>query len=454
MKRRNFIGLSTLTAAAGILPAAGAFAGKAGGDEGRGSSDAVGDAGKAGGDAGKNDDRTYWADTLNRIAAPVLRNMSRGELKKNMPVEYSPIWDNRDKSVAYMEAFGRLIAGLAPWIALPDDGTAEGKQRTILRAQAMQSLAASVDPSNPDYLTWGKEGQPLVDASYIAHAFLRAPATLWEPLDNTTKQRFIAEFKGLRRIKPSYNNWLLFAAMIEAFLLSIDERYDPMRIDVALHKMNEWYVGDGWYCDGPHFHFDYYNGYVIQPMLVDIQRVVQQKDKQTIYGTKPATSGTGAVATSGPAVSGYDIALKRMQRYSEFLERLISPEGTYPVFGRSATYRVGAFQPLVQLALHDQLPEGIEPAQVRCALTAVMKRMFEAPGVFTEDGWLQLGFAGHQPGIADYYSNSGSMYLTSLGFLPLGLPASHVFWAGPFTEWTSLKAWSGKPFKKDYAVDY
>jgi hypothetical protein len=46
------------------------------------------------------------------------------------------------------------------------------------------------------------------------------------------------------------------------------------------------------------------------------------------------------------------------------------------------------------------------------------------------------------------------MYLTSLAFLPLGLEANHAFWSAPFTEWTQRKAWSGKPFIKDYAVDY
>src|SRR5579859_293736 len=194
MKRRNFIGLSTLTAAAGLLPAEGVLAAK-GAVSGEGGGDSGKDGKLSAGEKGKGDDRVYWADTMNRIASPVLRNMSRGELRKNMPVEYSPVWDGRDKSVAYMEAFGRLMAGLAPWLALPDDGTPESGQRSALRAQALQSLAVSVDPSNPDYLTWGKEGQPLVDAAYIAHAFLRAPGTLWQPLDNATKQRFIKEFK-------------------------------------------------------------------------------------------------------------------------------------------------------------------------------------------------------------------------------------------------------------------
>lgn len=446
MKRRNFIGLSALTAGAGLssmtslangqqAAADGAMPGAHGAPAASHSRGIPGahPADPSGLPAPAND-RAFWADTLYKIASPLLRNMSKGELRKNMPVEYSPSWDGRDKSVAYMEGFGRLMAGLAPWLSLPDDSTAEGHQRQQLKQQALQSMVNSVDPANPDYLQWNKEAQPLVDAAYIAQTFLRAPAALWEPLDNSTKQRFIKEFKGLRRIKPAYNNWLLFAATIEAFLLSVGEQYDPMRIEVAVHKVDEWYVGDGWYSDGPDFHFDYYNGFVMHPMLVDTLNVLQQKDPKE----KPA----------------YDLAVRRMQRYGEVLERLISPEGSYPAFGRSITYRVGAFQPLAQLALNDQLPEIITPGQVRCALTAVMQRMFTAPGVFTADGWLQLGFAGHQPGIADYYSNSGSMYLTSLGFLPLGLPAAHTFWTAPFTDWTARKAWSGQPFLRDHAVDY
>jgi hypothetical protein len=41
--------------------------------------------------------------------------------------ELSPTWDGREKSVAYLECFGRLISGLSPWLSLPEDDTPEGK---------------------------------------------------------------------------------------------------------------------------------------------------------------------------------------------------------------------------------------------------------------------------------------------------------------------------------------
>ena len=147
-------------------------------------------------------DREYTAKLAYKIAEPVLRNMAKGELKKNMQIELSPTWDNRNKDVTYMEAFGRLMTGIAPWLSLPDDDTAEGKQRKQLREWALQSYAHAVDPDSPDYLLWNKESQPLVDAAFIAESFLRAPKQLWEPLDEITKERYIKEFTELRRVNP------------------------------------------------------------------------------------------------------------------------------------------------------------------------------------------------------------------------------------------------------------
>lgn len=143
-----------------------------------------------------------------------------------------------------------------------------------MREWALKSYAHAVNPDSPDYLLWRNEGQPLVDAAYIASSFLRAKKQLWEPLDEVTKQRYIKEFQLLRRMDPPYTNWLLFSAMIESFLMEADAQYDLFRIHTAVRKAEEWYVGDGWYSDGETFAFDYYNSYVIQPMFVQVMQTV------------------------------------------------------------------------------------------------------------------------------------------------------------------------------------
>ena len=379
-------------------------------------------------------DRQYWANSCYAMAKPVLQAMSKGELHKTMPLEVSPIWDGRNKEVSYMEAFGRLMMGLAPWLSLPDDATPEGIQRKELRDWALKSYAHAVDPQSTDYLLWDKEGQALVDGAFIASSFIRAPKQLWETLDSLTKQRYIERFKAFRHFNPPYTNWLLFSATIETFLLSIDESYDPFRIDMALKKINEWYVGDGWYSDGPGFAFDYYNSYVIQPMTYEVLEVLQ------------------AHKTSISNARLFEQVKVRMQRYGEILERMISPEGTFPAFGRSMTYRMGSFQPLALMAWKGMLPESLAEGQVRSGLTAVMKRMFSVEGNYNKDGFLQLGFAGHQPEIADRYTDTGSLYMTSMVFLPLGLPANHSFWTSPAQDWTGKKAWSGEEFPRDHAI--
>jgi hypothetical protein len=75
-------------------------------------------------------------------------------------------------------------------------------------------------------------------------------------------------------------------------------------------------------------------------------------------------------------------------------------------------------------------------------------------GTFDKNGWLQLGFVGHQPQMADQYTSTGSLYLCTVGFLALGLPADDKFWTDTAADWTSKKAWSGQLFKKDYKVSY
>ncbi len=381
-------------------------------------------------------DREYWCSLAWKMAQPVLENMSKGELKKNMQTEFSPSFDKRDRSVVYMETFGRLMAGLAPWLTLPDDETAEGKQRKQLREWALASYKNSVDPESPDYLCWGKEGQNLVDAAYICESFLRAYDTLWEPLDEVTKQRYIKELQGLRKIDPPYTNWLLFQSVIESFIAKAGGRHacDVYRVNSACRKVEEWYVGDGWYADGTSFAFDYYTSYVFHAMYLETLKAMTDAKIRTRINYQ----------------RDYQKALRRAQKHAIILERFISPEGTFPVIGRSTPYRMAAMQPLALMAWYQTLPSDLSNGQVRAALTKVWHRMFDEQNNFNDGGYLTIGFCGSQPETADWYTNNGSLYMTSLALMPLGLPANHPFWTDAPQPWTQVKAWSGQPFPKDH----
>lgn len=391
-------------------------------------------------------DRAYWVELAYTMAAPVLENMANGTLQQNMKLELSPTWDNRDKKVAYMECFGRLMAGIAPWLTLPDDDTPEGLKRKQLREWAIKAYTNAVDPESPDYLGWTSGGQTLVDAAYVVESLFRGYKALWEPLDSITKARYIKELQGLRRYDPPYTNWLLFCGMEESFLMYVGGQYDAFRIKMAMSKVEEWYIGDGIYSDGPSFAFDYYNAFVIQPMYVECLQMVAAKQPNNNY----------LIRSHGDKRNGaknrLEVVMERMQKYGVILERFISPEGTFPVVGRSIPYRLAVLQPLAMLAWQKQLPKELHNGQVRAGITAVMKRMFEGKGKtnFTEDGYLTIGFVGSHPNVADWYTNNGSLYMTSLAFMPLGLSADDPFWTDVPEKWTSKKAWEGDDFPKDH----
>ncbi|WP_247235213.1 DUF2264 domain-containing protein [Telluribacter sp. SYSU D00476] len=374
-------------------------------------------------------DRTFWLAHLDKLAKPVLGNLANDTLKATMPVEGKT---NDRPQYTHLEAFGRLMAGIGPWLNLSTiSDTEEKKLHTTYFRLAQQALANATNPAAKDFLNFNKGGQPLVDAAFLAHSLVRAPA-LWNSLSDEVKSNVVKAFQSSRVIRPGFSNWLLFSGMIEAFFARYGYEYDKMRLDYAIRQHEQWYMGDSMYGDGPNFHWDYYNSYVIQPFLFDILTIIAPADKtyQSIY----------------------ENVTKRAVRYAAIQERLIAPDGTFPIIGRSIAYRAGAFQHLANMALVGQLPEGVSPAQVRSALTAVIRKTMERPDTFDAKGWLQIGLYGHQPALGERYISTGSLYLCAEALLPLGLPQSHDFWAAPAADWTSRKVWSGVDLPADHAI--
>lgn len=381
--------------------------------------------------ANQTDDRGFWINVLSQLASPVLENLSRRELKKNMPVEAANPADRA--KYTHLEAFGRLLAGIAPWLAVQNLSESESKAQQRFLSLTHASLDVATDPKSPDFMNFTHGGQPLVDAAFLAQGILRAPDVLWKSLDARVQGQLVAALKSSRAIAtPTDSNWVMFAAMVEAALHVMGESTIEDRLENSVQRMLGWYKGDGLYGDGKFFHFDYYNSFVIHPMLLDVLAVLKQKSEsfEPIHATE----------------------LQRARRYAAIQERLIAPDGTFPSVGRSTTYRFGAFHALAQIAAMRELPQPIKPAQVRSALSAVIRKMIQAPGTFDERGWLRIGFYGHQPSLAEGYISTGSLYLCAVALLPLGLPPTDQFWSAPSARWTSQLIWSGESVPADHAI--
>ncbi len=372
--------------------------------------------------------RRVWVDVASRLARPVLEAAAAGELRQRMPIKGDP--DRAE--MMYLEAVGRLLAGLAPWLELGGGDDAEGRLRARFAELARQALDHGTRPASPDLYNYARGQQPIVDAAFLACALLRAPGALVEALDRRVREQVADRLAETRDRKPACNNWLLFAAAIEAALARLGRPWDRMRVDYAVRQHEQWYLGDGQYGDGPEFHWDYYNSFVIHPLLVDVLDALGDDDP-----------GWQAIRTRQQA---------RARRQAAVQERLIAPDGSFPPIGRSLAYRIGAFQLLAQMALRHDLPEGVSPAMVRCGLTAVIARQMNLPGTFDAGGWLTIGFAGEQPEIGEGYITAGSIYLAACGLLPLGLANDDPFWSSPDEPWSSKRIWSGGRADCDHAL--
>ena len=365
---------------------------------------------------------------VDRIATPVLSAGAARELKKLLPVRP---YEKKRAAYTHLEAVGRALAGIAPWLELPPDETPEGLIRARLAADAVRTIASITDPASPDYLNFSRDYQPLVDAAFLAHALLRAPTRLWEPLNPAERTNLVAALQATRTIKPFESNWLLFSATVEATLWRFTGECNREPIAYALERHEAWYVGDGTYGDGAEYRADYYNSFVIQPMMLAVL--------------------DACAAKGDPLAENLPRILARARRHASIQERQISPEATFPALGRSITYRTGAFQHLADMALRRQLPDDISAPAVRSALHALSARIFAAPGTFDTEGFLLPGLAGDQPALRENYIATGSLYLCLTGFLHLGLPATDPFWTAPSAPWTQVRLWSGENLPADQA---
>jgi len=326
----------------------------------------------------------------------------------------APINKINFNTIADLECFARIFAGISPWLATRLEGDYVTK---ILKM--FDKLFAQED-------IFTKE-QSIVECAYICYGFLITKNVLWKQLPENTKLQFINIIRNVRKLIADYHtrcNWYLFHGMIETFLKSIDESYDDVFISSMLETIELWYCGDGFYKDGERgFSMDYYNSYVIHPFYIEILKVCN------------------------PSI--VDKAFERCIKYTEFLERIVNPDGSYPPLGRSITYRFGAFHALAYSIYNERISSQHTYPQLKRLLTKVLKRII-THSIFNTYGFLELGFTGSHPEITDWYSNWGSCYLTTLGFLPLGLGKSHHFWEDTnINYYTQELAWKyNMPIKK------
>ncbi|GAB2600151.1 DUF2264 domain-containing protein [Kribbella endophytica] len=284
----------------------------------------------------------------------------------------------------------------------------EGCEQLIERYA--RGVANGANPDHPEsWLRLTPRSQQMVEAAAIAVALHESREWIWDRLD-TRAQEHVAEWLGGFIGSTTHdNNWRLFQVVSEQFLASVGAPYSQDDIDGGLDRIEDWYVGDGWYSDGDGQNFDNYIGWAMH-----------------LY---PALWTRMAAATPGAV---YDDRLKvYRERLGLFLEdavHLVGNDGAPVYQGRSLTYRMAAAAPYWMGALMDSTP--LSPGQTR-RLCSGIARHFVQHGVPDERGLLTLGWYDTFLPTTQQYSGPGSPYWASKGFVGLLLPPEHPVWSAP-----------------------
>ncbi|WP_327294153.1 MULTISPECIES: DUF2264 domain-containing protein [unclassified Streptomyces] len=312
------------------------------------------------------------------------------------------------------------LPGRGSWSGVVSDGL-EGFARSFLLAafriagagdaadprlveRYAQGLATGTDPQSREVWPRLTEcSQQMVEAASVAVALHETRPWIWDKLDTRVQERVVDWFSGFVGSRTWDNNWRLFQVVSEQFLASVGAPYSQSDIDGGLDRIEDWYVGDGWYTDGDGQNFDYYIGWALHlyPLL------------------------WSRIAGEDPDAGRTKVYRERLRQFLDGYQHFFGADGAPVHQGRSLTYRYAALAPVWMGALADCTP--LSPGRTRRLASGTM-RHFAERGVPDERGLLTLGWYDTFLPATQPYSGPASPYWASKGFLGLLLPADHPTW--------------------------
>jgi len=294
-----------------------------------------------------------------------------------------------------LEAYARPLWGWVPG--------AIGGGVSIPWSQWREGLDHGTDPDHPEFWGWaGDCDQRLVETPIIALGLALAPEFFWEPLLPEVRARVVAWISRINHVRVVDNNWHFFRILVNIALRRLGESWSGERLDADLRRIDEFYLGDGWYADGEERRGDYY-----VPMAMHFYGLLY---------TQLAGASDVARATEWR---------NRATRFAADFQHWFAADGAAVPFGRSLTYRFaqGAFWGALAFANVEALPWGVIKGLYLRHLRWWMKQP-----IFSEGGLLTIGYQYPNLMMAENYNAPGSPYWAFKVFLPLALPQTHPFW--------------------------
>jgi hypothetical protein len=308
--------------------------------------------------------------------------------------------------IASMEGFSRVLWGLAPLAA--------GGRDSDLWETFVQGVKNGTNPEHEEY--WGDVNhydQRLVEMAALGFSLALAPEKIWEPLNDKEQNNFSRWLLQINDHNVYDCNWLFFRVLVNLGLKKVGAGYDEEKVKVALDRLDEFYIEDGWYTDGMGGHSDYYIPFAIHFYSLIYAKIMEKEDPQRskLYKERAAV-------------------------FAKDYIYWFSKDGSAIPYGRSLTYRFA--QSAFWSALAYAEVEVFSPGVIKGLVLRNLRWWFKQP-IFDADGRLTIGYAYPNLVMAENYNSPGSPYWALKTFLPLCFEDNHPFWTASEEELPNLK---------------
>jgi hypothetical protein len=300
-------------------------------------------------------------------------------------------------NIAGIEGFSRVMWGLVPFLA------GGGDIKHPLWQTTLQGIINGTNPRHEEYFgEVGDYDQRLVEMAVFGFALALIPEAIWEPLTQEEQQNL---YHWLNQINshPCYDcNWLFFNVLVNIGFSKRGLPYDQSQLHRNLERLDDFYLDEGWYSDGPEGHSDYYVPFAIQYYALLYAKLMGKEDPERAERWKARAAG-----------------------FSQQFISWFTPQGEALPYGRSLSYRFSqsAFWSALAFADVEVLPWGV----VKGIVLRNLRWWFQQP-IFDHQGILTVGYRYPNLVMAENYNSPGSPYWALKTFLIAALPASHPFW--------------------------
>ncbi|MFE7549616.1 DUF2264 domain-containing protein [Streptomyces gardneri] len=360
--------------------------------------------------------RTHWETTADRLLDAVRPYTSPRGALIDLPGP-RPSWSGARSDG--LEGWARTFLLAALRVAGSQGEDPHG--HLIRYAEGL--AAGTAEPGTEDPDSWPRTTdtrQAIVESASVALGLRLTRPWLWDRLDDRTRRRVVDWLRPALRPSPVDNNWWLFGLTVAGFLqdAGIETDRAAATVDRSLARIEDWYLGDGWYSDGDNRAFDHYNAWALHFYPVLHAHLAGDRTLLDRYGP-------------------------RLRRHLDDHVHLFDANGAPLPYGRSLIYRFAAAAApwLGTLTGHTPLTPG---ATRRLASGSL--RHFLDRGATDTNGLLTLGWHGPYPPLVQDYSGPGSPYWASKGFLGLLLPADHPAWTDPEEALPTERTDTVRPF--------